>query len=74
MTRHVPHELENADWNVMILHYLGLDHIGHKAGPRRYVGSQECTLMISDDPQSKHDPQTERDGRNCEEYLPSHVR
>lgn len=35
VTRHVPNELLNSDWNAMILHYLGLDHIGHKAGPRR---------------------------------------
>ncbi|TVY57177.1 GPI ethanolamine phosphate transferase, partial [Lachnellula suecica] len=34
VTRHVPEELENDDWNTMVLHYLGLDHIGHKAGPR----------------------------------------
>lgn len=23
-----------ADWDIMILHYLGLDHIGHMGGPR----------------------------------------
>lgn len=34
VTRHVPAELANTDWSVMILHYLGLDHIGHKSGPR----------------------------------------
>lgn len=34
VTRHVPEELQNDDWNTMVLHYLGLDHIGHKAGPR----------------------------------------
>ncbi|KAJ8068428.1 hypothetical protein OCU04_003985 [Sclerotinia nivalis] len=34
VTRHVPEELMNDDWNTMVLHYLGLDHIGHKAGPR----------------------------------------
>ncbi|KAL8828892.1 MAG: hypothetical protein Q9170_006409 [Blastenia crenularia] len=33
VTRNVPAELENDDWNGMILHYLGLDHIGHKSGP-----------------------------------------
>lgn len=33
VTRHVPGELEQPDWNAMILHYLGLDHIGHKSGP-----------------------------------------
>ncbi|EFR03310.1 GPI ethanolamine phosphate transferase 2 [Nannizzia gypsea CBS 118893] len=34
VTRHIPEEMGNADWNAMIMHYLGLDHIGHKAGPR----------------------------------------
>lgn len=37
MTRHVPSELLNSDWHGMIMHYLGLDHIGHKAGPKRFV-------------------------------------
>ena len=37
VTRHVPGELLKDDWSGMILHYLGLDHIGHKSGPRRYV-------------------------------------
>jgi ethanolaminephosphotransferase len=35
VTRHVPEELVKDDWDAMILHYLGLDHIGHKAGPMR---------------------------------------
>ncbi|KAF2678961.1 alkaline phosphatase-like protein [Lentithecium fluviatile CBS 122367] len=34
VTRHVPRELGEKDWNAMVLHYLGLDHIGHKAGPK----------------------------------------
>lgn len=34
VTRHVAGELRNDDWSVMVLHYLGLDHIGHKGGPR----------------------------------------
>ncbi|KAK6541741.1 major facilitator superfamily transporter protein [Orbilia ellipsospora] len=34
VTRHVAPELNQADWDTMILHYLGLDHIGHKTGPR----------------------------------------
>ena len=36
VTRHIPGELMNSDWNAMIMHYLGLDHIGHKAGPKRW--------------------------------------
>ncbi|KAJ5279897.1 GPI ethanolamine phosphate transferase 2 [Penicillium angulare] len=34
VTRHVPTELAENDWSALIMHYLGLDHIGHKAGPR----------------------------------------
>ncbi|KAI9718971.1 MAG: hypothetical protein M1812_003856 [Candelaria pacifica] len=34
VTRHYPAELLRSDWNTLIMHYLGLDHIGHKAGPR----------------------------------------
>ena len=34
MTRHLKRELSKADWSVMVLHYLGLDHIGHTSGPR----------------------------------------
>lgn len=34
VTRHIDYELQQDDWNTMVLHYLGLDHIGHKSGPR----------------------------------------
>ncbi len=33
MTRHLDFELKQTDWDVMILHYLGLDHVGHIEGP-----------------------------------------
>ena len=33
VTRHLEAELAREDWDVMILHYLGLDHIGHLQGP-----------------------------------------
>ena len=26
--------MNNSDWDAMILHYLGVDHIGHMSGPR----------------------------------------
>ncbi|QLL33875.1 hypothetical protein HG536_0F02000 [Torulaspora globosa] len=33
VTRHISEQLMNQeDWDVLILHYLGLDHIGHKGG------------------------------------------
>lgn len=34
VTRHIESEFSLSDWDVLILHYLGLDHIGHLAGPR----------------------------------------
>ncbi|KIW27472.1 uncharacterized protein PV07_07206 [Cladophialophora immunda] len=34
VTRHIPAELANHDWSAMTLHFLGLDHIGHKTGPK----------------------------------------
>ncbi|XP_078036093.1 phosphatidylinositol glycan anchor biosynthesis class G [Augochlora pura] len=34
VTRHLRKELNSkTDWSIMILHYLGLDHIGHVHGP-----------------------------------------
>eukprot|EP00795_Rhopilema_esculentum_P004980 gene4980-21324_t len=33
VTRHLNEELSRFDWDVMILHFLGLDHIGHTFGP-----------------------------------------
>ena len=33
VTRHLGSEMNRDDWDVMILHYLGLDHIGHLEGP-----------------------------------------
>lgn len=32
VTRHVPTEMKAKDWDVLVLHYLGLDHIGHAYG------------------------------------------
>lgn len=37
VTRNVKIEIDNNDWTVMILHYLGLDHIGHLIGPRSHL-------------------------------------
>uniref|UniRef100_M4FBP6 GPI ethanolamine phosphate transferase 2 C-terminal domain-containing protein n=1 Tax=Brassica campestris TaxID=3711 RepID=M4FBP6_BRACM len=32
VSRHLPNELNKDDWNLLILHYLGLDHVGHTGG------------------------------------------
>ena len=29
VSRHLSFELKQTDWNLMILHYLGLDHVGN---------------------------------------------
>lgn len=34
VTRHIDEELARTDWDILVLHYLGLDHIGHLDGPR----------------------------------------
>ncbi|CAI5441856.1 unnamed protein product [Caenorhabditis angaria] len=34
VTRHLDSELKSGEWDAMILHYLGLDHIGHSLGGR----------------------------------------
>ncbi|CAG8627419.1 8982_t:CDS:10 [Ambispora leptoticha] len=33
VTRHVIPELSDPNWDIIILHYLGLDHVGHSSGP-----------------------------------------
>ncbi|CEP09661.1 hypothetical protein [Parasitella parasitica] len=34
VTRHIKTDLVKDDWDAVILHYLGLDHIGHLGGPQ----------------------------------------
>lgn len=33
MTRHLPQLLSGRAWDVLLLHYLGVDHAGHLGGP-----------------------------------------
>ncbi len=33
VTRNMRRELGRRDWDVMVLHFLGLDHVGHSLGP-----------------------------------------
>lgn len=47
VTRHLAHELNKNDWQVMILHYLGLDHIGHIEGP--HSNNMKMKLAEMDD-------------------------
>lgn len=43
VTRHLSSEISDQLWDGLILHYLGLDHIGHKGGPNSIYmkGKQE---------------------------------
>ncbi|ORX47161.1 alkaline phosphatase-like protein [Hesseltinella vesiculosa] len=34
VTRHIGVDLPVDDWNSVIMHYLGLDHVGHLGGPK----------------------------------------
>uniref|UniRef100_K9INJ7 Putative glycosylphosphatidylinositol anchor synthesis protein n=1 Tax=Desmodus rotundus TaxID=9430 RepID=K9INJ7_DESRO len=50
VTRHLDTVLKRGDWDVLILHYLGLDHIGHVSGPHspligRKLGEMDSVLM-----------------------------
>ncbi|CAG8654290.1 23476_t:CDS:2, partial [Gigaspora rosea] len=33
VTRNIKPQLSKPDWDVLIFHYLGLDHVGHSGGP-----------------------------------------
>ncbi|SLM39831.1 Type I phosphodiesterase/nucleotide pyrophosphatase/phosphate transferase, partial [Lasallia pustulata] len=33
VTRHVADELRNDDWSALVMHFPGMDHVGHKGGP-----------------------------------------
>jgi ethanolaminephosphotransferase len=34
VTAEIQSSLDSFDWDVLILHYLGLDHVGHTGGPQ----------------------------------------
>lgn len=33
VSRHIQQDIAKERWDVLIMHYLGLDHIGHLGGP-----------------------------------------
>lgn len=46
VTRHLENELKpTADWDIMILHYLGVDHIGHLGGPKSILMPKKLSEM-----------------------------
>ncbi|XP_041050204.1 GPI ethanolamine phosphate transferase 2 isoform X2 [Carcharodon carcharias] len=45
VTRHLDTILKRNDWDLLILHYLGLDHIGHLAGPNSHLIGPKLSEM-----------------------------
>ncbi|CAI5744204.1 unnamed protein product [Peronospora destructor] len=52
VTRHLREELDptmqngkSRDWDVLVLHYLGLDHVGHLRGPRSTLMQEKLQEM-----------------------------
>jgi len=58
VTRHIEPVMARSNWDVAVLHYLGLDHVGHLSGPKRF---EFCKLPIAD-MQSINGSKTEGDG------------
>lgn len=47
VTRHLDGVLGRGGWDVLILHYLGLDHIGHVSGPSSPLIGHKLSEMDS---------------------------
>lgn len=47
VTRHLDKVLKRRDWDMLILHYLGLDHIGHTSGPSSPLIGRKLSEMDS---------------------------
>ncbi|KAH9504204.1 hypothetical protein Btru_065308 [Bulinus truncatus] len=45
VSRHLSNELSFPEWDLMILHYLGLDHIGHVTGPHSPLIQPKLSAM-----------------------------
>ncbi|CAK9169181.1 unnamed protein product [Ilex paraguariensis] len=45
VSRHLNEELNRTDWNMLILHYLGLDHVGHTGGRNSVLMGPKLTEM-----------------------------
>ncbi|CAN6227882.1 unnamed protein product [Urochloa humidicola] len=45
VSRHLESELAVKDWDALVLHYLGLDHVGHIGGRRSILMAQKMKEM-----------------------------
>ena len=42
---HLIPEIERSDWDVIIAHFLGVDHCGHRYGPYHPAMAEKLTQM-----------------------------
>lgn len=45
INQHLPNELKQTDWSMLVAHYLGVDHCGHKYGPMHTEMSRKLNEM-----------------------------
>lgn len=45
INKNLPNELKQQDWSMLIAHYLGVDHCGHKYGPLHGEMARKLTEM-----------------------------
>lgn len=43
--KHLPSELKKNDWDLLVAHFLGVDHCGHKHGPLHHEMSRKLSEM-----------------------------
>lgn len=43
--KNLPSELEKSDWDVLIAHFLGIDHCGHRYGPLHEEMTRKLTEL-----------------------------
>lgn len=43
----LPQELSRADWDVLVVHFLGVDHVGHTYGPATRAMADKLTQVSS---------------------------
>lgn len=45
INKNLPNELVQQDWSLLVAHYLGVDHCGHKYGPLHSEMERKLTEM-----------------------------
>ncbi|RHY25640.1 hypothetical protein DYB32_008185 [Aphanomyces invadans] len=83
VTRHLNEELDprmaspkSRDWDVLVLHYLGVDHVGHLHGPhsssmRHKLGEMDAVLQMIHHAIQKQDAIRQQDTTPSQKSLPT---